>query len=355
MDIISITEDIEQPKKQIELIAQRYLTRKKIGEGTFGVVYFAEDKELNQFVALKRVKVRSRQDGIDYNTIQEIRQLQELSHPNIVKFIGAYHHKTDLFLVTEYLGCGLDQLIHQESGKFLSDADIKSIMKQMLTGLSYLHENWVLHRDIKPQNIMFSMDGTLKLIDFGLSCDYPSDFGNLISQVVTIWYKSPELLYDSNYYGPSIDIWSVACVMAEMYLKKPSLPGRNDFEELQIITNYFGPLRWPGCDKLNQFKKIEPNFPQIPIFSDLFPSITPDAIDLLYKMFTIDPSKRITAQEALKHPYFHSYPEPTPPSKLPLPPPKKGYSNGMTTTGMFTGFSALTSRVVKAPGTTLLK
>jgi len=342
-------------KPQAELIGNRFLQRRHVGQGTFGIVYSGEDKETRQIVALKKVRVRSAQDGIDYNTIQEIRQLQELNHPNIVKFIGAYHHQGSLYVVSEFLHCSLEKLLYSPDKSFLlSDADIKSIMKQILTGMQYLHENWILHRDMKPANIMFSLNGTLKLIDFGLSCDYPSDFGELISQVVTVFYKAPELIYDSRQYGPAIDIWSVGCIMAELFLRKPFLPGRNDEEELQYITNAFGPAVWPGCDKLKGFRKVLPSTEIRPL-SFTFGALTKDALDLLSKLMCLDPSKRITAAEALQHPYFYSNPEPTIPSKLPLPPPDKGIVSSMTTTGVLTGFTALTNRVIKAPGTALIR
>ena len=240
-------------------------------------------------------------------------------------------------------------------------------MRMILEGLNYLHKNWIIHRDLKPANMLLSPGGILKLIDFGLSTDFPPDFGPMISQVVTQWYKAPELCFGANYYGPAIDIWSVGCIFAEMLLNKPFLPGANDLEELQLIANVFGQIVWPGCDKLPGFVKILPNnpankenpgVPAIPL-AQLFSAIKdPAAIDLLAKLMAIDPSQRISAEDALHHPYFQSLPLPTLPSDLPISKEAKNSSGVpmslLMTTGLMTGAGSMTARTKYAPGTTLI-
>ena len=342
------------------LIAGRFKTYKALGEGTYGIVYVAKDVQEDSLVALKKFRTRKAQDGIDYNTIQEIRQLSELNHPNIVRFLGVFPSDGSLYIATEFLPISLHNMIYtKDESKILKEADIKCIMKMILEGLNYLHKHWILHRDLKPANMLLSTSGILKLIDFGLSTDYPPDFGPMISQVVTQWYKAPELCFGAEYYGPAIDIWSVGCIFAEMLLNQPFLPGSNDLEELQRIADVFGPVLWPGCNRLKGFVKIEPTIEVVPLASRFNVVSDVEAIDLLSKLMTLDPSQRITAEDALNHPYFQSYPLPTLSSDLPISKDAKTASGVplsiMMTTGLMTGTGSVTSRVKYAPGTTLMK
>lgn len=341
------------------LIAGRFKSFKALGEGTYGIVYIAQDVKEKQYVALKKFRTRKAQDGIDYNTIQEIRQLSELNHPNILKFLGVFPSDDSLYIATEYLPVSLKNLIYtKDESKLLTESDIKCIMRMILEGLNYLHKNWIIHRDLKPDNMLLSPGGVLKLIDFGLSTDYPPDFGPMISQVVTQWYKAPELCFGANYYGPAIDIWSVGCIFAEMLLNKPFLPGSNDIEELQLIANVFGVIVWPGCDQLPGFVKVSPLNPIIPI-AQLFSAYKdPATIDLLVKLMMLDPSQRISAEDALHHPYFQSNPLPSLPSDLPIAKEAKNSSGVpmslLMTTGLMSSAGSITSRPKYAPGTTLI-
>lgn len=346
---------------QSKLIGGRFRSIRSIGEGTFGIVYLALDVKENKYVALKKGRVRKSRDGIDYNTLQELRQLSELNHPNILKILGVFPGGNSFYIAEEFLPISVAALINPANKVILKNEDIKCIMKMLLEGVNYLHENYILHRDLKPDNLLLSENGILKLIDFGLSCDYPSDFGEMISQVVTQWYKAPELCFGATHYGPAIDIWSVGCIFAEMFLTRPLLPGENDFQELQLIANLFGPVVWPGCDKLRGFCEVRPQGTP-PSLTQLFPALRsfPDAIDLLAKLFTLDPAKRITAADALRHPYFQSPPAPTNPSALPIAQLLKKGDNvpaAMKTGRMGAGPGAFTSRIPAkyAPGTTLLK
>jgi len=270
-------------------------------------------------VAIKKIKLGSFKDGFDMTAIREIKFLQELKHPNIIELIDVFSNKTNLNLVLEFLDSDLEKIIKEYDGVF-SVADIKSWMLMTLRGLYHCHRSFVLHRDLKPNNLLISSNGQLKIGDFGLSRDYGDPSEVMTSQVVTRWYRAPELLFGAKQYGYGVDMWSVGCIFAELMLRTPYLPGESDMEQLDIIFRALGtPTEetWPGVKSLPVPSSFEfPIYPKTP-WGKLFTAAGNDALDLLEKMLTYNPSKRISAQDALLHPYFRNKPRPTPPSKLP--------------------------------------
>ncbi|XP_010252062.1 PREDICTED: cyclin-dependent kinase D-1 isoform X2 [Nelumbo nucifera] len=205
----------------------------------------------------------------------------------------------------------------------LSPADIKSFMQMTLKGLAYCHKKWVLHRDMKPNNLLIGADGQLKLADFGLARIFGSPDRKFTHQVFARWYRAPELLFGTKQYGSAVDVWAAACIFAELLLRRPFLQGSSDIDQLGKIFAAFGtpkPSQWPDMIYLPDY--VEYQYVPSPSLRSLFPMASDDALDLLSKMFTYDPKARISVQQALEHRYFSSVPAPTKPVLLPRPPPK---------------------------------
>ncbi|KAJ3085482.1 TFIIH complex serine/threonine-protein kinase subunit kin28 [Quaeritorhiza haematococci] len=295
----------------------KYAKDKKVGEGTYAVVYLGTQLDTGRKIAIKKIKIGQFKDGLDMSAIREVKFLQELKHPNIIELIDVFAHKTNLNLVLEFLDADLEMIIKNKNVVF-SSADIKSWMLMTLRGIHHCHRSFILHRDLKPNNLLLAADGQLKIADFGLARDFGDPTRPLTSQVVTRWYRAPELLLGAQIYGYGVDIWAIGCIFAELMLRTPYLAGDTDIGQLQTTFRALGtPTEedWPGLKSLPDYHEFQV-FPKTPLRS-LFTAAGNDAIDLLEKMLVYDPLRRITAQDALMHPYFRNQPRPTPPEKLP--------------------------------------
>lgn len=307
--------------------ADRYLKRQVLGEGTYGVVYKAFDTMTGQIVAIKRIRLGNYKEGVNFTALREIKLLKELKDPNIIELIDAFPHDGNLHLVFEFMQTDLEAVI-RDRNIVLSLADIKSYMQMTLKGLAYCHKKWVVHRDMKPNNLLIGEDGQLKLADFGLARIFGSPNRKFTYQVFARWYRAPELLFGAKQYGSGVDIWAVACIFAELLLRRPFLQGSSDIDQLGKIFAAFGtpkPSQWPDMVCLPNY--MEYQYVPAPPLRTLFPTATDDALDLLAKMFTYDPRARISAEQALEHRYFSSLPLPTKPAELRIPPPKGDSSN----------------------------
>ncbi|CAN6461802.1 unnamed protein product [Victoria cruziana] len=297
----------------------RYVKGDNIGEGTYGVVYKAVDKKTNRTVAVKKIRLGDYKEGVNMTALREIKLLKELNHPNIIELIDAYLHKRNLHLVFEFMETELEAVIKNKN-IVLSPADIKSYMLMTLKGLAFCHKKWVLHRDMKPNNLLIGADGQLKLADFGLARIYGSPDRKFTHQVFARWYRAPELLYGTKQYGPAVDVWAAGCIFAELLLRRPFLQGQTDMDQLGKIFAAFGtpnPSQWQDVTFLPDYIEYQHVPPQP--WRALFPMASEDALDLLSKMFTYDPNARVSAQQALDHRYFSSVPLPTKPALLPRP------------------------------------
>ncbi|XP_052793792.1 cyclin-dependent kinase 7-like [Mya arenaria] len=299
---------------------KRYEKIDFLGEGQFATVYKARDVVKDQIVAVKKIKLGTRQeaaDGINRTALREIKLLQELHHPHIIGLLDVFGQKSNVSLVFDFMETDLEVII-KDSSLILTLAHIKSYILQTLKGLEYLHANWILHRDMKPNNLLINKDGVLKLGDFGLAKFFGSPNRVYTHQVVTRWYRCPELLFGARNYGTGVDMWAVGCILAELLLRIPFLPGETDLDQLSKIFQCLGtPSKddWPSVESLPDFVQFKPCV-GTPL-KEIFIAASDDLLDILHGLLTFDPLTRLTAPNALQSEYFRSKPYPTPSHLLP--------------------------------------
>jgi serine/threonine protein kinase len=257
---------------------------------------------------------------VNVTALREIKLLKELSHPNIVRLVDVFPHKRNLNLVFEFMETDLEAVI-KDRRLHLGPGDIKAYMAQVLSAIECCHANWVLHRDMKPNNLLIAADGTLKLADFGLARIFGSPERCFTHQVFARWYRAPELLFGSKTYGGGVDMWAIGCVMGELMLRVPLFEGNSDIDQLGRIFAVLGTpteAQWPDMRALPDFVEYVPCAP--PPLRAKFPSSSDDALTLLTGLLQFDPNRRLTATQALAQPYFSSLPAATPTNMLPRPP-----------------------------------
>jgi serine/threonine protein kinase len=282
----------------------KYEKLQKIGEGTYGVVYKAKNRETGLFIALKKIRLENEDEGIPSTAIREISILKEMIHPTIVSLLDVVNYDNKLYLVFEFLDQDLKK--YMDSVSSLSVALVQSYCKQLLQGLTYCHQRRIVHRDLKPQNLLIDKKGSLKIADFGLARAFCVPVRQYTHEVVTLWYRAPEILLGSATYSIPVDIWSAGCIFAEMLLKKPIFPGDSEIDQLFKIFRQMGtPTEdvWHGCTSLPDYKPSFPKWKRQEL-TKVFENSHPAAIDLLEKMLIYEPAQRISAREALNHPYF---------------------------------------------------
>ncbi|KAG5540550.1 hypothetical protein RHGRI_020683 [Rhododendron griersonianum] len=243
----------------------QYEKVEKIGEGTYGVVYKARDRVTNETIALKKIRLEQEDEGVPSTAIREISLLKEMQHGNIVRLQDVVHSEKRLYLVFEYLD--LDLKKHMDScPEFSKDPRlIKMFLYQILRGIAYCHSHRVLHRDLKPQNLLIDRrTNALKLADFGLARAFGIPVRTFTHEVVTLWYRAPEILLGSRHYSTPVDVWSVGCIFAEMVNQRPLFPGDSEIDELFKIFRVLGTPNedtWPGVTSLPDFKSAFPKWP----------------------------------------------------------------------------------------------
>ncbi|ODV94973.1 hypothetical protein PACTADRAFT_50809 [Pachysolen tannophilus NRRL Y-2460] len=286
----------------------------KLGEGTYATVYKGRNRGTGQLVAMKEISLDS-EEGTPSTAIREISLMKELKHENVVTLYDVIHTENKLTLVFEYMDQDLKQYMdssgYNNSGA-LDPQIVKSLMFQLLRGIMFCHDNRVLHRDLKPQNLLLNNKGELKLGDFGLARAFGIPVNTFSNEVVTLWYRAPDVLMGSRNYSTSIDMWSAGCILAEMFTGKPLFPGNSNDDQLLKIFRIMGTPNertWPGVSQYPNFKN---NF-NVFIPQDLrsiIPGIDPLALNLLQGLLQMRPEARISARQALQHPWFNEFTNP---------------------------------------------
>ncbi|KAG9470923.1 hypothetical protein GDO78_016312 [Eleutherodactylus coqui] len=293
------------------LADEQYECVAEIGDGAYGKVFKARDlKNGGRFVALKRVRVQTGEEGLPQSTIREVavlRHLETFEHPNVVRLfdvctVSRTDRETKLTLVFEHVDQDLATYLDKVPEPGVPNETIKDMMHQLLQGLDFLHSHRVVHRDLKPENILVTSNGQIKLADFGLARIYSFQMA-LTSVVVTLWYRAPEVLLQSSY-ATSVDLWSVGCIFAEMFSRKPFFHGNSDVDQLEKIFDVIGlpgEESWPSEVAVPQ-SSFHDRQPQR--IEDIVLDIDELGKDLLLNCLRFIPEKRITAFAALSHPYF---------------------------------------------------
>ncbi|KAL9875152.1 cyclin-dependent kinase 5 homolog isoform X2 [Glossina fuscipes] len=256
---------------------QKYEKLEKIGEGTYGTVFKGRNRETMEIVALKRVRLDEDDEGVPSSALREICLLKDLK-----KYFDSLNGDIDM-------------------------AVCRSFMLQLLKGLAFCHSHNVLHRDLKPQNLLINKNGELKLADFGLARAFGIPVKCYSAEVVTLWYRPPDVLFGAKLYTTSIDMWSAGCIFAELAdAGRPLFPGSDVLDQLMKIFRVLGtPTEesWPGVTHLSDYVAL-PHFPAITSWSQIVPRLSSKGRDLLQKLLVCRPNQRVSAEQAMQHPYF---------------------------------------------------
>mmetsp|Transcript_19866 Transcript_19866/g.27545 ORF Transcript_19866/g.27545 Transcript_19866/m.27545 type:complete len:310 (-) Transcript_19866:271-1200(-) len=288
----------------------------KIGEGTYGKVYKARCKRTGNIVALKKTRMEMEEEGVSSTTLREVSLLHMLNESNfIVKLLSVEqvmeNDRSMLYLVFEYLEADLKKYMDM-TGKGPANAlpkeTVKHLMYQLISGVAHCHQHGILHRDLKPQNVLVDHDTlTLKIADLGLGRAFTLPMKSYTHEVVTLWYRAPEVLLGGTHYSTPVDVWAIGCIFAELAHKRPLFPGDSELQQLLHIFKILGTPNeevWPGLSELKDWHEFPQWWPQDIALA--VPELDPNGIDLLKRMLVYDPRRRIHAIQALDHPYFDS-------------------------------------------------
>ncbi|KAM6324802.1 cyclin-dependent kinase 10 isoform 2-T2 [Podargus strigoides] len=273
----------------------------RIGEGTYGIVYRARDTLTDETVALKKVRMDNEKDGMPISSLREITLLLQLRHPNIVelKEVVVGNHLESIFLVMGYCEQDLASLLENMQTPF-SEAQVKCIIMQVLKGLQYLHENYIIHRDLKVSNLLMTDKGCVKIADFGLARTYGLPPKPMTPKVVTLW--------------------AMGCILAELLAHKPLLPGTSEIHQIDLIVQLLGTPNeniWPGFSRLPLAGQYTLRKQPYNNLKHKFPWLSEAGLRLLHFLFMYDPKKRATAKDCLESSYFKEKPLPCEPELMP--------------------------------------
>ncbi|RNF04689.1 putative protein kinase, putative,mitogen-activated protein kinase [Trypanosoma conorhini] len=298
-------------------ILRKYEIQAQLGQGAYGIVWRASDRRTRQVVALKKIYDAFQNATDAQRTFREIMFLQALKHPNIIKLLHVHRatNDRDIYLVFEYMETDLHVVIR---ANILEDVHKRFIIYQLLKTLKYLHSAELLHRDMKPSNLLVNSDCSMKVADFGLARSILSLEKEQVARpvltdyIMTRWYRPPEILLGSTRYTKGVDMWAVGCILAELILGRPIFPGRTTIKQLELIINVLGePTPEDIASTNSQFAETmmmrDIRRTNVTTFAELLPKASPDALDLVQKLMRFNPNERLTAEQALEHPYVADF------------------------------------------------
>lgn len=301
--------DLKEAERQFELAYEIIEKNKPLGEGTYGRVYKAKCAKTKRLVAMKKMKLDHEDEGIPSTAIREISLLKMLNHPNVVELKDVFCAPNKLYLIFELVDNDLKRYMKSLGGGPLPLSQIKGFSYQLVCGTEFCHAHGVLHRDLKPQNLLIDSCGRLKIADFGLARAFSVPIPKYTHEVVTVWYRAPEILLGSPVYSVPVDMWSIGCIIAEMACGSPLFPGDCEIDTIFKIFQKLGTPTasdWPGLETLPDFK---PSFPKWPAkgwaaIRNIGKHIGSDGASLLDEFMAYDPKCRMSARQALRTPFL---------------------------------------------------
>lgn len=284
---------------------ERYRILEELGDGTCGTVYKAIDCRTQEIVAVKKMK-RKFYFWEEYWRLREIKVLRKLNHPNVIKLKEVVKENDEVFLIFEHMNFNLYQMMRERQRPFSED-EIQGFMSQVFHGLNHIHRTGYFHRDLKPENLLVTND-VLKIADFGLARE-ASSMPPYTEYVSTRWYRAPEVLLQSKSYAPAVDMWAAGAILAELFTLSPIFPGESEIDQLFKICCVLGTpdlTSFPEGTNTSRLFEITSYEKILPAnLSEIIPNASPEAIDLIMRLCSWDPSRRPTADESLQHPFFH--------------------------------------------------
>lgn len=326
----------------------QYMVTEKLGEGTYGKVYKVVDKATGGIFALKKIKIVYEDEGVPSTAIREISLLKECDHVNVIKLYQVFSDTTALYLLFEHADMDLRAFLKRH-GKFKDQISYKNAVGQCFCGIEFCHSHRILHRDLKPQNVLVDVANCrLKLADFGLARAFTVPLRPYTHEVVTLWYRAPEILLGVSVYATPTDIWSLGCIMAEMATAQALFPGDSEIDTIFKIFRVLGTPNesvWPGVETLRDYKKAFPKWPDTGCrdVQRAGPVIDADAMELLRACFQYNPVERPSARKALQHPFFDAL---YPASSAPI-----GGVSAEEFSAVYAGFDGESWGAAIAPGT----
>ncbi|KAK6109628.1 Cyclin-dependent kinase 1 [Brugia pahangi] len=287
----------------------RYERTEILGEGSFGIVYKGFEKSTGDLVAMKKIRLKHASEGVPGTALREMTLLKRLKHPNIVSLKEVILDERLVYLIFEYLSMDLKKCIDKiPYEELMNKNELKSYLYQILQGICFCHQRNVLHRDLKPQNLLVDGKGCLKIADFGLARELEFAERRYTDVVVTLWYRPPEILFGCTNYSMAVDIWSIGCIFAEMAMKTALFRGDSEIDQ---IFRIFSILSTPkqelesGVLKMPRFLRSYPVYEKNILSKILASYMDEEGIKILKTMLTYNPRERVSAKALLKNPYFN--------------------------------------------------